>query len=425
MSLEQRNLTWTVILLFLADALCNTWRVEYQQQHICAVKGSSVVMPCSFYHPDNVRVKNIVWGHVKSKPLKGCWISSSNWRKGTTRFRYIGDKHHNCSLKIHQVKSNDSGNYIIRFNDKISRQPGNGLSLKVVDLKVFVTKPHRNGTIKEGDSVNLTCMNSCDSGNFSSAFTWFKDREPIHKGPMLNLSNISFTNSGNYTCSLTRHKRTTSGVININVEYGPKNTSVSVRQVDTGISITLICSSHANPSVENYTWFKVVADDVVDVGHQPVFLCGESGHYLCSVANKHGSQNSSVVTLKIQSCWAASTRDILFIAIVAAVAMLLIVITVIAIRRDSKRRTWAPNTDCEEESQNTDYINWLICDSDQSQEDNQCEAGATELVYASVCFHNKRQSNIREQQMDSCNDEVIYSTVCRNQLLNPSHPESP
>lgn len=87
-----------------------------------------------------------------------------------------------------------------------------------LDLKVFVTKPHRNGTIKEGDSVNLTCMNSCDSGNFSSAFTWFKDREPIHKGPMLNLSNISFTNSGNYTCSLTRHKRTTSGVININVE---------------------------------------------------------------------------------------------------------------------------------------------------------------------------------------------------------------
>lgn len=67
-----------------------------------------------------------------------------------------------------------------------------------------------------------------------------------------------------------------------------------------GSNITLICSSRANPPVENYTWFKMGADDVVDVGHQPVFLPSASGQYLCSVSNKHGSQNSSVVTFTIQ-----------------------------------------------------------------------------------------------------------------------------
>lgn len=86
---------------------------------------------------------------------------------------------------------------------------------------------------------------------------------------------------------------------------GPKNTSVSVRpsmEVDAGTNVTLICSSHANPPVESYIWFKIDDDDddIVDVGHQPVLFSGDGGQYLCSASNKHGSHNSSVVTVKIK-----------------------------------------------------------------------------------------------------------------------------
>lgn len=81
-----------------------------------------------------------------------------------------------------------------------------------------MTKPDGNGTIKEGDSVTLTCINGCDGGNLSSVFTWFKNGELINEGPVLYLSNMSSTNSGNYTCSLKTHTGTTSGVINIDVE---------------------------------------------------------------------------------------------------------------------------------------------------------------------------------------------------------------
>uniref|UniRef100_A0A3B4UEM8 Ig-like domain-containing protein n=1 Tax=Seriola dumerili TaxID=41447 RepID=A0A3B4UEM8_SERDU len=275
-------------LLTFYSLFCNSWKVEYQQQCICAVKGSSVVIPCSFYHPANLRVKRVTWGHVKFRHLKGHIVFSSNFKKVTTRFQYIGDKHHDCSLKIHQVKHNDAGKYSIRFNSRISRWPGNvGPSLKVVGK-----------TMKEGDSVNLTCINSCDGGDLSSAITWFKNGKPLNQQSVLFLSKISSTNSGNYTCSLRTHEGATSGVISLDVEYGPKNTSVSVRpstEEDTGSNITLICSSHANPPVENYTWFKICGGDIVDVGHQPVFFAGESGQYLCSVSNKHGSQNSSVV----------------------------------------------------------------------------------------------------------------------------------
>ncbi len=43
--------------------------------------------------------------------------------------------------------------------------------------------------------------------------------------------------------------------------------------------------------------------------------------------------------------------------------------------------------------QNTDYVNWLICDNNQSEEGEQCEGGTTELVYATVHLNDKRKSN--------------------------------
>ncbi|XP_070779021.1 basigin-like [Enoplosus armatus] len=169
-------------------------------------------------------------------------VSGCNSRKVAARFQYIANKHHNCSLKIHQVEHNDAGIYTVRFN----KQMAEGL----------------NG-------------------------------ELIAEGPVLYLSNMSSTNSGNYSCSLKTHSGTTSAVIHIDVEYGPTNTSVSVRpsmEVDAGSNITLICSSHANPPVENYTWFKIDDDDdIVAVGHQPVFFSGDGGHRQKSQQKKNNS----------------------------------------------------------------------------------------------------------------------------------------
>lgn len=82
---------------------------------------------------------------------------------------------------------------------------------------------------------------------------------------------------------------------------GPKNTSVLVRsssEMGAGSSIVLICCSDALPPVENYRWFKIVDGWIEKVGHQAELLPVHGGQYLCSVSNKHGSQNSTVFTLK-------------------------------------------------------------------------------------------------------------------------------
>uniref|UniRef100_A0A8C4HBG4 Ig-like domain-containing protein n=1 Tax=Dicentrarchus labrax TaxID=13489 RepID=A0A8C4HBG4_DICLA len=278
---------------YMVSVLCDEYKVEYQQGHICAVKGSTVVIPCSFHYPGNQIVDRVMWGHERHNIYDGPFIYESISNNTLPRFHYNGDKKHNCSLEISHVEPNDTGKYTFRFitDSAVGKWTGvEGSTLKV-----------GGKTMNEGESVNLTCINSCD--DLSSAFTWFKSGEPFSEGPVLYLSNMSSTNSGNYTCSLKSHTGTTSGVINIDVEYGPKNTSVSVRpsfEKDPSSNFTMICSSHANPPVENYTWFKIDKDDNKAVGHQPLFLSAERGQYFCTATNKHGSQNSSVVTLKIK-----------------------------------------------------------------------------------------------------------------------------
>ncbi|XP_036945960.1 carcinoembryonic antigen-related cell adhesion molecule 6-like isoform X2 [Acanthopagrus latus] len=390
------NLSLMLMLLFLSGAVCSERKVTYQQ-HICAVKGSSVVIPCSFYYPENLQVKKVMWGHEKSNIFDGPFIFESEMNETASRFQYIGDKEHNCSFKIHDVEKNDAGKYAFRFmtNDKSSYTGTAGSTLKVIDLNVSMMRPNDNRVTKEGDSVNLTCINGCDSDHLSSAFTWFKNGEPKNEGPVLYLSNMNPTDSGNYSCSLKTHTGTASRVININVEYAPKNTSVSGRplmEVEAGTNITLICSSHANPPVD-YTWFKIDESHVLDVGHQPELFTADGGQYFCIATNKHGRQYSSVVTVKIKERWPSFNRDVLIITL--SVAVLLIVIAAVAVMK-LKTRPRAEETNCEEDSESQQRSQGRSKKKRTRAEETNCEEDREDAVYANMTVM-KKQSKGRRQ----------------------------
>lgn len=80
-----------------------------------------------------------------------------------------------------------------------------------------MAKTSGNESVKEGDSVTLTCSNGCDSGGLPS-FTWLRDGRPVGEGPVLRLANVSHTDSGNYSCSLDAQRRPASEVITIDAE---------------------------------------------------------------------------------------------------------------------------------------------------------------------------------------------------------------
>lgn len=119
---------------FVSGALCSGWRVDYQQ-HVCAVKGSSVVIPCTFYYPVEEVVQGVIWGHERYNIYDGPFIFDSNFNDSSSRFQYIGDKQDNCSLKILQVEHNDTGKHTFRFitDSKEGKWTGtDGSTLKVV-----------------------------------------------------------------------------------------------------------------------------------------------------------------------------------------------------------------------------------------------------------------------------------------------------
>lgn len=105
-------------------------------------------------------------------------------------------------------------------------------------------------TIKEGDSVNLTCKNRCDGEEGSYGYSWFKDGEAINEGPVLHLTNVSSKHSGNYTCSLKMKNGTTSGVAHVDVEceYQPEQKDFDVYRITHLLPLSNADISLANNS---------------------------------------------------------------------------------------------------------------------------------------------------------------------------------
>lgn len=119
------------------SGFCSDLCVGYQHRHICAVKGSSVVIPCAFCYPETFPrqgAKRVMWGHERCNIYEGPFIFDSELRNTSTKFQYFGDTHNNCSFKIHQVDHNDTGRYTFRFviNDEEGKFTGaDGSTLKV------------------------------------------------------------------------------------------------------------------------------------------------------------------------------------------------------------------------------------------------------------------------------------------------------
>ncbi|XP_046733542.1 uncharacterized protein LOC124403807 [Silurus meridionalis] len=111
-----------LILLSLSDVLTqdSNWGVKYTDNQICAVRGFSVSIPCSYYYPTskpNIQVKQMLWcsmnsnkDHCHDPPF--VYNSSSNTKSD---FEFTGDDKSDCTLLIHNVQFSYSGVYKFRF----------------------------------------------------------------------------------------------------------------------------------------------------------------------------------------------------------------------------------------------------------------------------------------------------------------------
>ncbi|XP_046894696.1 sialoadhesin-like isoform X3 [Hypomesus transpacificus] len=264
---------------------------------------------------------------------------------------------------------------------------------------ISVTTP-RNGTIIEGDFVNMTCKNVYD-GPHRSSIEWFKNGVPIYKRSTLYINNISLQDSGSYACMLNYNSsRTLSEVFRVSVKYGPKNTSVSISpcsEVEKGSNVTLTCSSEANPPVQRYAWFLINGSVHHKLTSHFELYFGDvqsysSGQYYCVVDNKHGSQNSSIVTLEVKDIH----EDPKLVWII--ITYMLLTVTLLIIILYMKRRKIMSTPDTEE----TTEIRHMHAESpvEESEED------PNQTIYTTVYMTTKPENLLHSEE-----HPTIYSSV--------------
>ncbi|XP_064163805.1 B-cell receptor CD22-like [Anguilla rostrata] len=255
------------------------------------VEGSSVTLTCSSSDA-NPQVQKYTW--YKNN------IADSSWR-GSQQ-----------SYTINNIKSGDAGEYYCEAQNWIwaTKSPPKRLNVQYPPKSVSVSVSS-SGEIVERSSVTLTCSSS-DANPPVQTYTWYKNNraDSSWRGSSYTIKSITLQDAGEYTCQAGNGIGTkTSPPKRLDVKYPPKSVSVSVSpsgEIVEGSSVTLTCSSDANPPVQKYTWYK--KNDPAGVWQAgsgqslnfSEFRSLNSGEYYCEAQNRLGAQNASALLVTVQ-----------------------------------------------------------------------------------------------------------------------------
>ncbi|XP_033998085.1 uncharacterized protein LOC117492050 [Trematomus bernacchii] len=166
------------------------WGVTCSSSKICAVKGSTVEIRCSYSYPST-------WhGRVNTLEKTFWFIKQKDGEPVdlTTVSEYAGRVedlcgNNTCTLRIRNLRESDSAVYW--FWIKTNQAPYSGLpvTLSVTDLQVS----------RSGWSTLLQCLSSCSPGQTS--YIWFKNRQEVKKDTS-PYAYFSYESADSYSCAL-------------------------------------------------------------------------------------------------------------------------------------------------------------------------------------------------------------------------------
>ncbi|XP_073802934.1 sialic acid-binding Ig-like lectin 5 isoform X2 [Danio rerio] len=263
----------------------------------------------------------------------------------------------NCSTRFNNLKPTDNGSYFFRLE-------GNGglkwsyrnPDFSQVEIVVRASPPNPTVLlfqdqqevmeVTEGKSVTLSCSIKIFCPFHPPSLTWSFSPELLinaniteqqHQSQTHYYSDLMFTvthhhHRAEFTCTATQQQITTHSTRQLHVQYAPKSVSAHVSPAGViveGHSVTLSCSSEANPAVK-YSWYRHTEEDLklltgpnliisntnMTIRHTNLTISNQNmskinltgpnltisnvnpahrGRYYCRAENQHGTQNTSVL----------------------------------------------------------------------------------------------------------------------------------
>ncbi|XP_076583697.1 sialoadhesin-like [Chaetodon auriga] len=367
----------------------------------CALKGHETCVSPSVYAPKPPSVSVSPSGDIVEGSSVNLSCSSDanpaanyTWYKENVNVKALSEE---AQFVFRSIQSSDSGEYYCAAENELGRRTSEHISINVKYApKLPSVSVSPSGDIVEGSSVTLSCNSDA---NPAANYTWYKENQTLTSQGIYGFTSVSIEDSGMYHCtSENKYGKTTSTSIRVDVQYAPKPPSVSVSpsgEIVEGSSVTLSCSSDANPAA-NYTWYKENEVSPTASGQNFTitdFRAEHSGNYYCEAQNKIGHHNSTIYLPVVPGSMksvAAGTFSVVFLAIIFLCAFLFI----------RKKRTLKQTTERPD---------------NKAQVRKKSSGDQDELFYASINFSANQEdslySNIRQAQPNRHMEEKDEDTV--------------
>ncbi|XP_034062137.1 sialic acid-binding Ig-like lectin 6 [Gymnodraco acuticeps] len=181
------------------------WGVTYSSTQICAVKGSTVEINCSYRYPSTIN-------HQVNTVQKTFWFTQKKDGEPvdlTTASEYAGRVEYlcgnnRCTLRIKNLTESDSAEYRFRLKtnkDAYTASPGVTLSVTDPDLLVKVMETMIHQSISR---AKLQCHSRCLLPHDPS-YIWYKNGQNI-RGETSSSFSVYFDSADSFSCALKGHE---------------------------------------------------------------------------------------------------------------------------------------------------------------------------------------------------------------------------
>ncbi|XP_069023420.1 B-cell receptor CD22-like [Embiotoca jacksoni] len=267
---------------------CN--RVNYSNRRICAFKGSSVDISCT-YNSYNNPIQSKFWFNVRQSRYRSKDLSEDSRYAG--RVQVLETERGRSTLRISDLTDADSADYRFKFKTQSIEWGSDlpGTTLTVTALWVQVTRRH---VYQSSTKAELKCLSSCSPAGRPS-IVWIKNEE---RTPGKASYEGVFNTGDNISCAFIGHEGYRSPSV-----YASRAASAVMSPsgaIMEGSLVNLTCSSDANPAA-NYTWYK----EQTQLSKEPQLVfrsiqSDQSGKYYCTAENELGKKTSENILLQVK-----------------------------------------------------------------------------------------------------------------------------